>query len=106
VLIVFGGTIGAALIIYPLGNVLSVASIIKQTFLSKLQKPTDLVPQFLEYAVRVRKEGILSLEAELPNVSDEFLRKGLQLTVDGLEPQAIREILETELFSLEDRPWA
>lgn len=102
-LIVVGGTIGAVLVTYPLENVLGVMGIVKKTFLSKSEDPAELVPQFTEYAIRVRKEGILSLEADLKNVPDEFLRKGLQLTVDGLEPQSIQQILETELVCLEDR---
>ncbi|MFP4070709.1 MAG: motility protein A, partial [Desulfovibrionales bacterium] len=49
------------------------------------------------------REGILSLEPLLKDIDDDFLRKGLQLTVDGLEPQTIQEILETEISYLEDR---
>lgn len=102
-LIVIGGTIGAALVTYPLESVLGVMRIVKKTFLSKPGEPTELVTRFMDYAVRVRKEGILSLEASLKDVSDDFLRKALQLTVDGLEPQLIQEILETEIACLEER---
>ena len=103
ILIVCGGTIGAVLVTYPLESVLGVARIIKKTFLSKVQEPGELIPQFVDYATRVRREGILSLEAHLKNIPDEFLRKGLQLTVDGLDPQLIQEILETEIACLEER---
>ncbi len=103
ILIVCGGTIGAVLVTYPLESVLSVARIIKKTFLSKAQDPGELIAQFVDYATRVRREGILSLEAHLKNIPDEFLRKGLQLTVDGLDPQLIQEILETEIACLEER---
>jgi chemotaxis protein MotA len=103
ILIVCGGTIGAVLVTYPLESVLGVARIIKKTFLSKAQEPGELIPQFVDYATRVRREGILSLEAHLKNIPDEFLRKGLQLTVDGLDPQLIQEILETEIACLEER---
>ena len=103
ILIVCGGTIGAVLVTYPLESVLGVARIIKKTFLSKVQEPGELIPQFVDYATRVRREGILSLEAHLKNIPDEFLRKGLQLTVDGLDPQLIQEILETDIACLEER---
>lgn len=57
----------------------------------------------MEYANRARREGILALEPLLRDIKDDFLRKGLQLTVDGLEPQTIQEILQTEVSYLEDR---
>ncbi|MFO7817600.1 MAG: motility protein A [Thermodesulfobacteriota bacterium] len=102
-LIVLGGTIGATLINYPLGHVLGVIGVIKNTFFTKSKDPSSIIEQFMDYANRARREGILSLEPLLKEVDDSFLRKGLQLTVDGLEPQTIQEILETEISYLEDR---
>ncbi len=103
VLIVFGGTAGAALITYPLGTVLGVVGIMKKAFMSKLDSPEVLIARFVEYATKVRREGILSLEPLLKEIPDEFLRKALQLVVDGLEPQSIQEIMETEISCQEDR---
>ncbi|MEJ5243626.1 MAG: motility protein A [Desulfomicrobiaceae bacterium] len=103
VLIVFGGTIGAVLISYPLHQVLGVMGVIKKAFLFKLDAPADIIARFMEYANKARREGILSLEPLLKDIQDDFLRKGLQLTVDGMEPQAIQEILETEIAYLEER---
>ncbi len=102
-LIVFGGTIGATLINYPLKNVLGVVGIIKNAFLFKLEPPSQIIERFLEYAQKARKEGILSLEPVLKEIDDEYLKKGLQLTVDGMEPEVIREILETEISYLDER---
>ncbi len=101
--IVVGGTIGAVLVTYPLQHVLGVFGIVRKTFLDKTEEPAELIVRFVDYAIRVRREGILSLEPLLKNMSDEFLRKGLQLTVDGIDPQIIQEILETEIASLEER---
>lgn len=102
-LIVLGGTIGAVLVTYPLETVLGLMQIIKKTFMTRATEPSELIPQFVDYANRVRREGILSLEAHVKNISDDFLRKALQLTVDGLDPQLIQEILETEIACLEER---
>ncbi|MFP4315225.1 MAG: motility protein A [Desulfovibrionales bacterium] len=102
-LIVLGGTLGATLINYPLSNVYRVLGIIKNAFVTSVDKPSDIIVRFLEFANRARREGILSLEPLLKDIDDDFLRKGLQLTVDGLEPQTIQEILETEISYLEDR---
>lgn len=102
-LIVGGGTIGATLVNYPLPHVLGVLKVFKQAFLTRSQSPAQIITQFMEYANRARREGILALEPLLRDIKDDFLRKGLQLTVDGLEPQTIQEILQTEVSYLEDR---
>lgn len=52
--------------------------IMKKTFFSKLDPPTQMIEQFVEFASRVRREGILSLEPQLKDVKDDFLRKALQ----------------------------
>ncbi|GAB6176920.1 motility protein A [Desulfobaculum senezii] len=102
-LIVMGGTLGATMVNYPLANVLGVMGIIKKTFFSSLESPAEIIEKFMDYANRARREGILSLEPLIKEIDDEFLKKGLQLTVDGLEPQTIQEILETEISYIEER---
>ena len=103
VLIVVGGTIGAALVNYPLGHVIGVIGVIKKTIFSSVDSPSDIIVKFMEYANRARREGILSLEPIIKEIDDDYMRKGLQLTVDGLEPQTIQEILETEVGYLRER---
>ncbi|WP_028574031.1 motility protein A [Desulfonatronovibrio hydrogenovorans] len=102
-LIVLGGTIGATLVNYPMGHVLGVIGIVKNTFMTKVDNPSRIIEQFMDYANKARREGILSLEPMLKNIDDQYLKKGLQLTVDGLEPQTIQEIMETEISYLEER---
>ncbi|GAB1410849.1 motility protein A [Desulfovibrionales bacterium] len=102
-LIVFGGTLGGALITYPVYHILGLVDVMKNAFLCKRDAPAQLISQFVDFATRVRREGILSLEPQLKEIKDDFLRKALQLTVDGLEPQSIQEILETEIAYLEER---
>ncbi len=102
-LIVLGGTVGATLVNYPLATVFGVMKVLKKTLSTTTQTPSATIEQFMDFANRARREGILSLEPVLKEVDDSYLRKGLQLTVDGLEPQAIQEILEVEITSLESR---
>ncbi|EPR44032.1 MotA/TolQ/ExbB proton channel [Desulfovibrio sp. X2] len=102
-LIVFGGTIGATLVNYPLNQVLGVIAIFKKTVFSQAENPAEIIGRFMDYANRARREGILSLEPLLKEIDDDYLRKGLQLTVDGLEPATIEEILDTEVSFLEQR---
>jgi len=102
-LIVIGGTIGASLVNYPMNYVVGVVGVIKNAFFTSIQPPADVIAQFLDFSNRARREGILSLEPVVKEVDDDFLRKGLQLTVDGLDPETIQEIMETELAYLEER---
>ena len=103
VMIVFGGTIGATLTHYPLGTVLKVGTVIRKTLVSKTPEPSAIIDQFMDYANRARREGILALESVVGGLDDAYLKKGLQLTVDGLEPDAIQSIMETEINNTEAR---
>lgn len=102
-LIVFGGTIGCTLVNYPLVKVMAVVGVMKKTIFSKAENPAEIISRFMDYANRARREGILSLEPMLKEIDDDYLRKGLQLTVDGLEPSTIESILDTEVSYLEQR---
>ena len=103
VLIVFGGTIGATLTHYPLGTALKVGTIIRKTLVGRTPESTQVVERFMDYANRARREGILALEPIVKALDDAYLRKGLQLTVDGLEPDSIQSILEAEISNTEHR---
>lgn len=103
VLIVFGGTIGATLTHYPLGTVLKIGVVIRKTLVSKTPSSASIIDQFMDYANRARREGILALESVVGGLDDAYLKKGLQLTVDGLEPDAIQSIMETEIGNTEAR---
>lgn len=102
-MIVVGGTMGATMINYPLKEVLAVLQIVRNVFLKRRMSGKDIIKQFMDFSTKARREGILSLEAELKSAEEEFLKKGVQLSIDGLEPQAIREILETEITFVQSR---
>ena len=102
-LIVFGGTLGAALTHYPLSTVLSIGKIIRKTMVNKTPSTTIILEQFMDLANRARREGILSLESSVNGLKDPYLKKGLQLTVDGLEPESIQAIMEAEMNNVESR---
>ncbi len=102
-MIVVGGTIGATMINYPLPDILKVVNVVKNAFFMKKVTPNELIAKFVELAGIARREGILALEAKIGEMDDEFMKKGMQLSVDGLEPAAIKEILETEIEAIQDR---
>jgi chemotaxis protein MotA len=101
--IVVGGTIGVTLVAYPLKDFLSVIKVVQKAIFTKNISATELVSKFTDFANKTRKEGILALESEIKELSDEFFKKGVQLSIDGLEPQQIRNILDTEIEFVRDR---
>lgn len=103
VLIVFGGSIAAMLIAYPLPKFLESAKTIRHAFKNVEQDPKKLIGQINELALAARKEGLLALEEMAHNMSDPFLQKGILLIVDGTDPELVRSILETELNFIETR---
>lgn len=102
-LITLGGTFGIILINYPLRDVFGVFGVVRNVFLSQYRDAQGLIPTFVDFASRARREGILALESAAEDLRDPFFRQGLELVIDGLEPQAIREILETEIEHIEQR---
>lgn len=103
VMIVVGGTLGATMINYPLPDILKVTKVVKNAFFMKKMTASELIATFVNLAGIARREGILALESKLNEMNDEFMKKGMQLSVDGLEPAAIKEILETEIEAIQDR---
>jgi len=102
-LIVVGGTIGATLINFPLGDVMGVLKTVKNAFLHKEKPPTEIIEMIVEFATAARREGILALESRAEDAGDPFLEKSIHLAVDGTAPELIKDILTTELAFLEER---
>lgn len=103
ILIVCGGTACATLVSYPLRDCLNTLSVLKKAFVSQSNAAMDVITSFIALAIKVRKEGLLSLEGDLKRIRNPFLKRGLQLLVDGLEPQAISDILATEIAVQQER---
>jgi chemotaxis protein MotA len=100
--IVFGGTFGAVFLSYPFQNVLGAFKDIRIIIKEPLRDPAEIISQLTKYANKARKEGILSLEKEIKNIQEPFLSKALTMAVDGVEPNTIREAMETELEYLDE----
>jgi chemotaxis protein MotA len=95
-LIVFGGTLGAVLLSFSLSDVRRAFAALRTVFLWDGEPPSATIDTVVQYAVRARTSGIMSLEHELSTVADPFLRKALGLVIDGTNPQALHDMLETE----------
>jgi len=103
VLIVVGGTIGATLIQYPLEDVLGAIGVAKNTLFVKKIDFQGVISMMVDFANKARREGILVLENAVADIGDDFIRKGVMLAVDGMEPPIIEKVLETEVDNIEDR---
>lgn len=102
-MIVVGATLGATMINYPLKELLGAISVVKNVFLAKSLSVEEIIKQFVGFGGKARREGILALETDVKDIDDAFLKKGLQLSVDGLEPQSIQAIMDTEIEFLRER---
>jgi chemotaxis protein MotA len=96
-MIVFGGTLGAVLIQFPLGVVLEAFKQLAHVFLEPKQNPREIVDQLVKYAYQARRGGVISLDAELETIQDPFLKRSLMLAVDGTEPQELRKMMELDI---------
>jgi chemotaxis protein MotA len=96
-MIVFGGTLGAVMLQFPLPVVLHAFRRLSSVFVNPKQDPLTTIRQLVHYAQKARREGIVSLDTELAQIEDPFLKKSLMLAVDGTEPQELRKIMELEL---------
>ena len=96
-MIVFGGTLGAVLIQFPLAVVLSAFRRLGHIFAAPRVDPLATVRELVKFANQARREGIVSLDRILPTIKEPFLRKSLMLAIDGTEPQELRKMMELEL---------
>jgi chemotaxis protein MotA len=101
--VVFGGTIAAVLINYPLSDVVTVVNVLRNAFIHKASETEFLINKLVEFATVARREGILALESHAADAGDEFLQKSIQLAIDGTAPELIKDILTTEIAFMEDR---
>ena len=101
-LIVLGGTLGAIIIQFPLRTLLDTAHALRHTLFEVPTYAAERVEQLAGYCSRARRLGILSLDAELNDIEDPFLRKALTLAVDGTSPGELRAILELKLLQQEE----
>lgn len=103
ILVVVGGAGGAACICFPLKHILSVPKVVKKVFLNRSENAADLIEQLVSLAETARRDGMLALETRLDEISNSFIRLGIQMAVDGTRPEAMEDILRTEMSSVAER---
>jgi len=102
--VVMGGTFSALLVNYPIGEILKLAKVTKKVLTSTEQEDTtEIVTTFVELAKKARAEGFLSLENNVKNMKNDFLKRGVQMVIDGLDKDFIANMMETELGLIRER---
>jgi len=101
--IVIGGGLMAAFVAFPIERIGRLVSVMFHTLRGPRAKPEELIPVLVGLARRARREGLLALEAEMPGIDNEFMRRGLQLVIDGADPESLRDILSTDIALMRER---
>jgi chemotaxis protein MotA len=96
-MIVCGGTAGAVMLQFPMSIFLAAIKSLLKVFLHKGADGEAVLQQIVSFAHKARKEGIVSLDADLATIEDPFLKQALMLAVDGTEPSELRKIMQLEL---------
>jgi len=96
-MIVFGGTLGAVMLQFPLPTVISAFKKAVQVFLNHKKDGDQALKLIVDFANKARSSGIVSLDQDLDRIHDPFLKQAIMLAVDGTEPSELRKIMEIEI---------
>jgi chemotaxis protein MotA len=103
-MIVFVGTLGAVMISQPMSVMVGLPKFLLKALMGgKAHNSAETVDLFVTMADKARREGLLALEADVDNIHDAFTRKGVQLMIDGTDPELLREIMEIEADAMKHR---
>ncbi|MCC6126612.1 MAG: MotA/TolQ/ExbB proton channel family protein [Pirellulales bacterium] len=103
IMMVVGGVLAVALVGFPMSRVLSLFPIVKMLFVRKNEHPAGVIREVVALAEVARREGLLALETRTMDIGDRFLRLGIQLSVDGIKPETVEEVMRTEMESMQTR---
>ncbi|MBI4424545.1 MAG: MotA/TolQ/ExbB proton channel family protein [Elusimicrobia bacterium] len=102
-LMVMGGTFCATLVNYPLSQVVGLGSILKKVMRSTGEDTSKIVSTFVTLSQKAKREGFLALQNDVKGLDNDFLRRGIQLVIDGADQEFIRNMLETEIGFIRER---
>ncbi|PTD97333.1 flagellar motor protein [Pseudothauera lacus] len=102
-LIVLGGTLGAVMLQSPLRVFVDGMRMVKWVFVPPSINHAALITMVVSWSHTARKEGLLALENQIPRLPEPFMQKGLQLLVDGVEPERLRDVMDVEIGAWESQ---
>src|ERR1700761_7999896 len=101
-MIVFGGTLGAVLLQFPLRTVIEACRRLGHVFLTPKDENLKLIQTLVNFANKARRSGVVSLDSDLKSIEEPFLRQALTLAVDGTDPSELRKIMSLSMDSRGD----
>ncbi|MDR0869781.1 MAG: motility protein A [Planctomycetaceae bacterium] len=103
VLMVFGGGTASVMIAYPMKSVLKTFKYFKHAVINKENNPLATITQLVSLAETARREGLLALENRMDEIDDLFLKGGIRMAVDGMSPEVVESIMNTEIDAVSGR---
>jgi chemotaxis protein MotA len=103
IMVTVGGSFCAMIISNPLQRVIGMGRFIRFAFFVPRYETEKIISTLVNFSEKARREGLLALEDDLEELDDEFMRNGIQLVVDGTDPEIIKNILFTELNRIQER---
>jgi chemotaxis protein MotA len=104
IILVVGGAVGGTLASYSMQDNINAGKVaVKGLMAPKQPDKAETIKKLLGFAETARKEGLLALESAAKEIDDPFLRKGIEMSVDGTDPEVVREVLETEMDATAER---
>jgi chemotaxis protein MotA len=105
-MIVLGGTLGVTIVGTSLDRIKGIPKLYKKILSPEAHNLRDRVSELVGFAEKARRDGLLALDDELSTVEDDFMRRGLQLVVDGTDPEMVAEVLDSEVEAMARRHMA
>jgi chemotaxis protein MotA len=103
VFITIGGSLGALFVATPLSTALNMRKYMGIILRARKYEEEKIIIQMVAFSEKARRDGLLALEDDLESIEDDFMRKGMQLVVDGTDPEIIKSVMFTELGKIEGR---
>jgi len=101
--IVIGGTLGATILSFSFSDIIDALKALPDIFHPSRKIDGKKINEIIRYSVTARKKGLLSLEKEIEHIEDAFMKKALRLAIDGASPQILRETMEQEISTHEEK---
>ncbi len=102
-ILIIGGTIGATIVGHRRGDIAQVPGLLLSAFVSRDPDPQVIIDRIVKMAEKARREGLLALQDDVQELENPLLIRGVQLMVDGTDPEIVRETMQTQVEMAEER---
>lgn len=101
--ITLGGGICSTLIGFRLSDIINTIKVVARVFRDKTSRASEIIAMMVKLSEKTRREGLLSIENDLEEMEDPFIKQSLQLVVDGIESETIQDFMDTEIENMQGR---